>query len=273
MLWHGYKEAGTSWGMTPDGREGFQTLLLRRRYRVYSLDQPRRGNAAKTTVASPVDTATDEQWFYNQFRIGLWPDPYPGGQFPPGPDALAQFFRQMVPDTGPLDADLLVDTTAALFDQTGAAILLTHSHACGFGWLTTIANPNVNGVVALEPGSGFVFPDGEAPPRMPSSAGTLEAVTIPAGDFERLTRVPIAVYFGDNIPTEPTDIAGRDDWRTRFAMARLWVDASNRHGGDATLIHLPAVGITGDTHFLFSDLNNTQILDHITTFLTSKQLD
>lgn len=33
VLWHGYKEAGTSWGMTPDGREGFQTLFLRRRTR------------------------------------------------------------------------------------------------------------------------------------------------------------------------------------------------------------------------------------------------
>ena len=51
----------------------------------------------------------------------------------------------------------------------------------------------------------------------------------------------------DNIPTEPTDIAGRDNWRVRLAMARLWVDAINRHGGDATLVHLPKIGITGNT--------------------------
>ena len=52
VLWHGFKESGTSWGMTPDGREGFQTLFLRRRYSVYTLDQPRRGAAARTTVGT-----------------------------------------------------------------------------------------------------------------------------------------------------------------------------------------------------------------------------
>ena len=30
----------------------------------------------------------------------------------------------------------------------------------------------------------------------------------------RLTRMPIVVYYGDNIPAEPTDIAGRDNWRS-----------------------------------------------------------
>ena len=39
-------------------------------------------------------------------------------------------------------------------------------------------------------------------------------------------------------------------------MARLWVDAINRHGGDARFVHLPTLGIRGNTHFLFSDLNN-----------------
>jgi hypothetical protein len=92
-------------------------------------------------------------------------------------------------------------------------------------------------------------------------------------DFKRLTRLPIAVYYGDNIPTAPTDIAGRDNWRVRLAMARLWVDAINRHGGDATLAHLPRIGITGNTHFLFSDLNNDQIARHIAGFLSFKRLD
>ena len=42
-------------------------------------------------------------------------------------------------------------------------------------------------------------------------------------------------------------------------MARLWADAVNRHGGDATLVHLPEIGIRGNTHFPFSDLNNLEI--------------
>jgi hypothetical protein len=107
---------------------------------------------------------------------------------------------------------------------------------------------------------------------MPSSAGTLAGEAVPLKEFQRLTKVPIVVYYGDNIPTEPTDIAGRDNWRVRLAMARLWVAAVNRHGGDATLVHLPEIGITGNSHFLFSDLNNVRIADEISDFLATKGL-
>jgi hypothetical protein len=56
-------------------------------------------------------------------------------------------------------------------------------------------------------------------------------------------------------------------------VARLWVDAVNRHGGNATLIHLPERGITGNTHFLMSDLNNVEIADLVSQWLTEKKLD
>ncbi|MDA0172076.1 alpha/beta fold hydrolase [Solirubrobacter taibaiensis] len=273
VLWHGFKESGTSWGMTPDGREGFQTLFLRRRYSVYTLDQPRRGAAARTTVGTMTDTAADEQWFFNQFRLGLWPDLYRGVQFPDDPESLNQFFRQMVPDSGPLDAKVVVDAATAAFARIGRGILVTHSQAGGFGWRTTMRTSRVKGVIALEPGSGFVFPEGEVPAPMSSAAGPLAGEAVPMANFRRLTQVPIAVYYGDNIPSEPTDIAGRDNWRVRLAMARLWVDAVNRHGGDATLVHLPSIGIKGNTHFLFSDLNNERIARHIATFLSRKRLD
>ena len=108
---------------------------------------------------------------------------------------------------------------------------------------------------------------------MPSSNGTLEGEAVPLERFHALTRVPIIVYYGDNIPSEPTDIAGRDNWRTRVAMARLWVEAINRHGGDATFVSLPEVGIHGNTHFAFSDLNNHQIAEQIGVFLAQKGLD
>lgn len=56
-------------------------------------------------------------------------------------------------------------------------------------------------------------------------------------------------YCGDNIPDEPTEIVGRDSWRVRLAMARLWAASVNRHSGDAEIVHLPTIGITGNTHF------------------------
>lgn len=273
LLWHGWWENGNCWDTTPDGREGFKTIFLRRGFPVYLLDQPRRGSAGKTTVAAPAATAPNEQWFFNQFRLGLWPDLYDGVQFSSDPQALEQFFRAMVPDTGPIDTDVLVDAVSAAVDRIGPTILVTHSHAGGFGWLTQMRNAAVRAVVSLEPGSGFVFPDGEVPPAMASSNGTLEGVCVPAEQFRALTQVPIIVYYGDNIPAEPTDIAGRDNWRVRRDMARLWVDAINRHSGDAEFVSLPDIGITGNTHFAFSDLNNVEIADQISAFLSRKGLD
>jgi hypothetical protein len=273
LFWHGWWEDSSCWDTTPDGREGFRTLFARRGFSVYLLDQPRRGSAGKTTLATTTAVEPNEQWFFNQFRLGLWPDLYAGGQFSSDPDALEQFFRGMVPDTGPIDADVLVSAVSAALDRIGPAVLVTHSHAGGFGWLTQIRNRNVRGVVSLEPGSGFVFPEGEVPDPMPSSNGTLEGVGISREQFDELTRVPIVVYYGDNIPTEPTDIAGRDNWRVRQDMARIWVDAINRHGGDATFVSLPDLGIRGNTHFAFMDRNNIEIADQITAFLAEKGLD
>jgi pimeloyl-ACP methyl ester carboxylesterase len=274
LFWHGWWVDSSCWDTTPDGREGFRTLFLRRGYSVYLLDQSRRGSAGKTTTAAPIPTDPDEQWFFNQFRLGEWPDLYEGGQFSEDPAALEQFFRAMVPDTGPLDTEVIVAGASAAIDHIGPLVLVTHSHAGGFGWLAAIRNNDrVRAVVSIEPGSGFVFPEEELPEPMPSSNGTLEPVPIPLDDFNALTRVPIIVYYGDNIPTEPTDIAGRDNWRTRVAMARIWVDAINRHGGNAIFVSLPEIGIHGNTHFAFSDLNNDKIADQIGAFLAEKGLD
>jgi hypothetical protein len=56
-------------------------------------------------------------------------------------------------------------------------------------------------------------------------------------------------------------------------MAKLWRDAVNRHGGDVTLVHLPEIGISGNTHFPFSDLNNLEIAELMVAFLEKKGLN
>ncbi len=45
---HGTGQFSKTWETTPDGREGFQTIFLRRRFPVYLIDQPRRGNAGRS---------------------------------------------------------------------------------------------------------------------------------------------------------------------------------------------------------------------------------
>ncbi len=49
VFWHGHGQSAKTWETTPDGREGFQNIFLRRRFQVYLIDQPRRGRAARST--------------------------------------------------------------------------------------------------------------------------------------------------------------------------------------------------------------------------------
>jgi hypothetical protein len=273
VMWHGFGQFGKTWESTPDGREGFQTIFLRRRFPVYLIDQPRRGGAARSTVNATVQAAPDDQRWFNTFRLGRWPDFFPGVQFSRDPEALNQYFRQAVPDVGPFDARVVTDAVSALFNKIGPAVLVTHSHSGGLGWAVAMKNPQVRGIVSFEPGSGFVFPEGEVPPAMPSATGPLEGVPVPRAEFAQLTRIPIVVYYGDNIPDQPTANFGEDNWRVRLAMAKQWTEAINRHGGNATLVHLPKMGIRGNTHFPFSDLNNRQIADLMSQFLARQQLD
>lgn len=273
VMLHGAFQSARSWETTSDGREGFQTLFLRRGFPVYLVDQPRRGRAGNSSIAATIEPTPNDQLFFDQFRIGKWPNYFEGVQFDRKPETLDQFFRSVTPNTGPYDAGIIADAMSALFDRTGPGILFTHSQGGGPGWLTAIRNPNVEAIVAFEPGSGFIFPAGELPPAMPSAAGTLSPEAVPLADFLKLTRIPIIIYYGDNFPIEPTAERGQDNWRVRLAMARLWVDAINKRGGDARLVHLPKIGIRGNTHFLMSDLNNVEIADQVSRFLAEKKLD
>ena len=51
VFWHGAGQSAKTWETTPDGREGFQNLFLRRGFSVYLVDQPRRGRAGRSTSA------------------------------------------------------------------------------------------------------------------------------------------------------------------------------------------------------------------------------
>ena len=273
VLWHGFGQFSKTWETTADGREGFQNLFLRRGYGVYVLDQPRRGNAGRSTVSTTINPVPDEQKWFNTFRLGIWPDFFPEVQFPNDPESLNQYFRQMTPDTGPIDIDLNSSAVASLFEKIGGGILVTHSHSGGMGWQSVLQSKNIRGVVSYEPGSNFIFPEGEVPEPKSSSGGTLEAVGIPLNDFKALTRIPIVIYYGDYIPESPVDNGGQDGWRVRLEMARLWAAAINRHGGDASVVHLPEIGVHGNTHFPFSDLNNLKIAELMNSWLRDKGLD
>jgi hypothetical protein len=273
VTWHGAGQFSRTWETTPDGREGFQNIFLRRNFSTYLIDQPRRGDAGRSMVETTIKPTPDEQFWFNQFRVGVWPNYFDGVQFDGSPETLNQYFRAMTPNTGPFDLNVISDGVSALFDRIGPGILFTHSQSGGPGWLTAIKNQNVRAIVAFEPGSNFVFPEGEVPDPMPSSFDTLEGVPVPKSEFTALTQIPIIIFYRDNIPDEPSAVPGQDAWRVRLAMAREWGDTVNRYGGDVTVVHLPEIGIRGNTHFPFSDLNNVQIADQVSKFLQEKDLN
>jgi len=273
VFWHGIGQFSKTWMTTPDGRDGFNNIFLRRNYSVYLIDQPRRGNAGRSTVQATINPTPDEQMWFGTFRVGVWPNYYDGVQFAKDSNTLNQYFRQMVPNIGPIDINVTTDAASALFGKIGPAVLVSHSHSGGMGWITAIKNENVKAIVSYEPGSGFVFPDGEVPSPIESSSGPLSGSSIPMSDFMKLTKVPIIIYYGDFIPEKPSDSSGADGWRARLAMARKWRDVVNRHGGDVRVVHLPEIGIKGNTHFPFSDLNNVEIADLMDNWLKEKGLD
>ena len=272
---HGAGQSKKTWESTPDGREGFQNIFLRRKFSVYLLDQPRRGEAGRSMVETTIKPTADEQFWFTQFRLGIYPDYFPNVQFPIDEASLEQFYRQMTPNTGPFDTKVITEAISLLFDKIGDGILVTHSQGGGPGWLTAIKNDKVKAVVAYEPYSGFVFPEGELPLPIKSNGlfGELKGVEIPLSDFNKLTKIPIVIYYGDNIADKPTEVWNKDHWRSGLEMARLWAATINRHGGDATVIHLPEIGIKGNTHFPFSDLNNIEVADELSKWLKQKGLD
>lgn len=273
VFWHGYGQSAKTWETTPDGREGFQNIFLRRRFPVYLIDQPRRGRSARSTRPITIAAAPDDQLWFGIFRLGVFPNFYPNVQFSKKPEALNQFFRQMVPNTGPFDMEVNTNAISALFNKIGQGILVTHSHSGGQGWVTAIKNNNIKAIAAYEPGSGFVFPQGQVPDSIRYAGGMLRAAGVPMNDFIKLTKIPIIIYYGDYIPNEPTQNPGEEQWRAAVAMAKRWRDAVNKHGGDVTLIQLPEIGLKGNTHFPMSDLNNVEVANHLSGFLKSKGLD
>lgn len=269
---HGYGQSARCWQTTPDGREGFNTLMLRRGFGTYLVDLPGRGRAGRTTAQMELKPLADEQLWFDIFRIGEWPRYNQGVQFPGDSVSLDQFFRQMTPDISTHSMEPVLSSIEALFNRIGQGVLVTHS-AGGFpGWMAGIHHPNVQAIVSYEPG-GYVFPEAELPAPMPSLTGTLSGTGVPMEDFMKLTKIPIVLYFGDYIPDEVTDKLGGENWRVRLQMGRKFVETINKYGGDATLVELPKIGIYGNTHFMMSDLNNVAIADLLSKWIREKGIN
>ena len=283
MFVHGGSGTGRVWETTPDGREGFQTIFLRRGFPVYIVDFPRRGRAGYPSFGGPFGQLDANQqivanrtgqagreFAWSRWRLGpKYPDVFPVQAFPM--NAVDSFLQHLVPTVSD-DREIISGALIKLLDKIGPAVLVTHSQSGLFGWLAGARSPNVKGIVSYEP--GFVFEKSVLPPPIPLFKGTQPSGTpITPAEFAKLATVPLQVVYGDNIPKQPIPDLIADGRRAQVVTSVMFTDALNKHGGQASVLHLPDAGLRGNSHFMFSDLNNVQVADELSKFLNAKRLD
>ena len=252
LLWHGGGLTGASFETTPDGREGWLNMFIRKGWDVYISDAVERGRSG---FASP-DIWKGEPVFLNatdpfeRFRIGAGqgsydPDPakrrvLPGNQFPV--EAYDQFMKQVVPRWLSTD-DAIVAAYTELVDKICPCVILFHSQGGAFGFKVAQARPDkVKAIVAVEfAGAGQV-----------DRAGALKDT-------------PVLMLFGDNIDKDAR-------WTAYHKTDLDYAAAVRAGGGSVDVIELPDQGITGNSHMLIMDRNNAQIADLIQKWLVSKGL-
>lgn len=250
----------THWGISEVTEE-----YLRRTHSVWLIDQPRRGEAGQTSVAGTISTKPSDQTWYTQFRIGTYlNDAFTyneGSQFPQGEDVLDQFFRQMTPDTGMdnaggdqnIDNEVVAQAVAAsideIYERTGQnSILVTHSQGGLPGWEVPRYTDHVAAIVAIEPGA---------------------APTVDSEAYNALLeqKIPVTFYYGDYIGEAFTDVPAAAMWSMMAATVDTFTEAYNAADGSSTVVHLPDEGIPGNSHFMFQELNNDVIADHIENWI------
>ena len=261
---HGYGQSRMGWMTTPDGREGWSDMFLRMGHSVFLIDQPRRGEAGATSVSGTISTTPLDQRWYTQFRIGRWENGESvvneGSQFPNDPESLDQFFRQMTPDTGmrsdmgaDFDNDVVARAVAATIDEVYArtgkdSILVTHSQGGLPGWTAAQYTDHIAAIIAIEPGG---------------------APAADSAEFQTLAEknIPITMYFGDYIDNGDPALAATMAWQAMRQTCYDFETAYNEQGGNCTVVDLPEEGITGNDHFMFQDLNNDVIAQHIENWI------
>ena len=265
FMWH--SSSAHVWEQRWDGGDGFQSLFLRRGYPVYIWDGPRvgRGNMSCEAYAyEPVVGQDQRNWVSWRFgpKAGEW---FANVQFPKDdPDAYDQAMAARYDEFDTArNAHLEAAAGARAIDRIGPVVLLTNSAGDWRAMLATLASRtgNVKAIVAYEP-AAFVFPEGEGPEGPETGFGPTH---VPLAEFMKLTRVPIQLVWGDN--TQGTF------WEKDVQLSHQFADIVNRLGGHAEVLMLPSVGLKGNTHIAFADLNNVEVADQLSLLLHRYKLD
>ena len=252
LMWHGGGLTGVTYESTPDGREGWLNLFVRKGWDTYVSDAVERGRAG---FASPDVWPSDPIFLtyadpFERFRIGdgegSWSaDPakrrvLPGDQFPV--EAYENYMKQTVPRWLTTD-EAIVAAYVALVDKVCPCVLLSHSQGGTFGFQVAEQRPDkIKAIVAVES----------------ATAGTVSKAAA-------LKNTPTLMLFGDYVGAHPR-------WATFKRIDLEYAAAVRAGGGSVDVINLPEIGIKGNSHMLMQDKNNAEIAEVIQKWLVGKNL-
>jgi hypothetical protein len=251
LLWHGGGLTGVSYETTPDGREGWYNMFVRKGWDTYLSDAVERGRAGwampEVFAGEPVFSAIGTPWV--NFRFGppgsfsadpAQRRPFAGSQFPF--EAYDALLKQLVPRWLTTN-DAIMRAYVELIDRVCPCVLLVHSQSGTFGYQAALARPDkIKALVVIE--------------------GTLRG---DAASAAALRNVPILVVYGDSIEQSPNFSEQREINRKMAALAQA-------AGGSIEIVNLPELGIRGNTHMMMMDRNNGEVADVIQRWLVGKGL-
>ena len=251
LMWHGGGLTGATYETTPDGREGWRDMMIRRGWDVYITDATERGRSGFAPSVIWKDdsiflTAADP---WDRFRIGPGPGSFngdpakrkllPGNQFPI--EAYDAFMKQIVPRWLSTD-EAIIAAYVALIDKVCPCVILAHSQ-----------------------GGHFAFRAAEQRPDKVKAMVSVEPATPGGGNPKALKEMPLLLVYGDYIDQDPRWVAYR-----KAALA--YADAMRAAGGKTDVVSLPEQGINGNSHMMMMDKNNRAVLDVIAKWLVDNGL-
>ena len=258
VMVHGCCLSSKTWETTPDGRMGWNEYFVRKGRSVYLADQVARARSGfdATRIAAvkagsvppsqlPNIIFATHQVAWTVFRFGpVYGKTFDDGQFPV--NAVDELYKQMIPDLNALlpSPNPTWKNMAALAVQLKGAVLMGHSESGFFPEEAAMIDPSgVRGIISIEqPCTTNLSPE----------------------KIALLAKIPILMMFGDHLG----DIqAGPANWKASFESCESFVKQINAAQGEAEMMHLPDIGIKGNSHMLMQDRNNLQLADLILTWL------
>lgn len=194
----------------------------------------------------PTILSATHQIAWTVFRFGpKFGEAFPDEQFPIS--AMGELYKQMIPDlnsTLPRDSNPTWTQMAALAVKLNGAILMGHSESGFFPEQAALIDPKgIRGIVSIE---------------MPCET------TLASTQIETLAQIPTLVMFGDHL----NDVTGGPvSWQQSFESCNAFVAQIKKAGGDAQMMHLPALGIKGNSHMLMQDRNSDQLADLVIAWI------